>query len=82
MWVEMQIKKTAGIYRPRQGRMAFLWDSKALRGLVSLWKRMALDERKHGLRTQTRREDERRDGDLLLKKTILYHHHHSALAPV
>lgn len=46
MWVEMQIKKTGGIYRPRQGRMAFLWDSKALRGLVCLWMRMALDERR------------------------------------
>lgn len=66
----MQIKKTGGIYRPRQGGMAFLWDSKALRGLVCLWMRMALDERRHGLRTQTRREDERRDGDLLLEQTI------------
>lgn len=66
---------------PRQGGMAFLWDGKALRGLVCLWMRMALEERRHGLRTQTSREDERRDGDLLLVKTKPPHHH-SAPAPI
>lgn len=70
MWVKMQIKKDREEWRSC---------GMALRGLVCLWMRMALEERRHGLRRQTSREDERRDGDLLLVKTKPPHHHSARL---
>lgn len=54
--MEKQIKKTGGIYRPRQGRMAFLWDSKALKRISS-----SLDE--DGIRLEkTQTEDTNQKG--------------------